>query len=137
MTLHKEQIDHINLVNWFHHEFPELADDFHHFANERVCSAQQGRTLKRMGVKKGVADFFLAFPMTYRSGLWIELKVGKNELTTEQSYFLHRKSERGYASICVYGFEQGKEAILNYLTEYKAIRKVDDLKNLYNSKTNC
>ncbi len=132
-----EQIDHINLVNWFHHEYPELADDFHHFANERQCSIQQGRTLKRMGVKKGVADFFLALPMTYRSGLWLELKVGKNKLSKEQSAFLHRKSERGYRALCVYGFDQAKDAILNYLTEYNAIRKVDELKNLYNGRPVC
>ena len=58
MTLGKEQIDHINIVNWFNYQFPELSEDLHHFANERTCSVQQGRILKRMGVKRGVSDFF-------------------------------------------------------------------------------
>ena len=44
-----EKVEHINLVNWFTFHFPELEDDFHHFANERRCSVQEGRMLKRYG----------------------------------------------------------------------------------------
>ena len=69
MSLKPEEIDHINLVNWFHHNFPELADDFHHFANERFLDVKNnpeqwntGRKLQRMGVKKNVSDFFFGFP---------------------------------------------------------------------------
>ena len=113
-----EQIDHINLRNWFEHKFPDLADDLHHFANERKCSIAEGRILKKMGVKRGVADFFLALPVSGKSGLWIELKVGKNKPTKEQMYFLGRKSNRGYEAVCVWGFEAAREVILSYLTPY-------------------
>ena len=113
-----EQIDHINLVNWFHHTFPELADDFHHIANERSCSPQQGRLLKRMGVKKGVADFFLAYPSHNCHGLWIELKVGKGKLSAEQIYFLERKAQRGYQAIAIWGFDAAKEYIIEYLEDH-------------------
>lgn len=115
MSLNPEQIDHINTVNWFHEEFPELAGDFHHFANERKCSYNEGRTLKRMGVKKGVADFFLALPCGLYHGLWIELKVGKGKLSVEQSEFLFRKNQRGYLAIAIWGHDAAKEVILNYL----------------------
>ena len=118
MTLNPEQIDHINLINWFHFHFPELADDFHHFANERRCSVQHGRLLKRMGVKKGVADFFLAFPFNGKAGLWIELKVGTGKPSLEQMAFLSRKMLRGYEALVVWGFEAAKEIILSYLKEY-------------------
>lgn len=47
-----ERIDHINIVNWFKRYYPELEEDFHHFANERRCTPQEGQMLKRMGVKK-------------------------------------------------------------------------------------
>ena len=117
-----EQIDHINLVNWFHYEFPELADDFHHFANERKCSQAQGKLLKRMAVKKGVADFFLAFPQNGFAGLWLELKVGKGKLSDEQTAFLNRKMIRGYRSLAVWGFEASKAFILSYLENYIAKR---------------
>jgi hypothetical protein len=117
--LQPEQAEHINVVNWFNYQYPELADDLHHFANERKCSIQQGRTLKRMGVKKGVADFFLAIPCGPYAGLWIELKAGKGKLSIEQSKFLYRKNERGYFAIAVWGFEAAKEVIKTYLNECK------------------
>ena len=86
-----EKVEHINVVNWFAFHFPDLEEDFHHFANERRCSVQEGRMLKRMGVKKGVADFFLALPQEEFHGLWIELKAGKGRLSKEQEQFLNRK----------------------------------------------
>ena len=69
MALQREQIQHINVVNWFTYQYPDLTEDFHHFANERRCSVQHGRILKRMGVKKGVSDFFLAIPCKGYHGL--------------------------------------------------------------------
>lgn len=115
MALKPEQIDHINLINWFEYHYPCIAEDLHHFANERKCTVMEGRKLKRMGVKKGVADFFLAIPNNLYHGLWIELKVGKGKLSIEQSEFLFRKNQRGYLAIAVWGFEAAKEVILNYL----------------------
>ena len=93
--LKPEQRDHIAIVEWFSYQYPELVKDFHHFANERKCSLQYGALLKRMGVQRGVADFFLGISCGGYHGLWIELKVGKGKLTTEQQDFLFRKTERG------------------------------------------
>lgn len=129
MALKPEQIDHINLINWFNHNFPELEADFHHFANERQCSIQQGRILKRMGVKKGVADFFLALPQNGKSGLWIELKVNNNKPSPEQVKFVNRKSERNYIAVFAWGFEAAKQIILCYLFDYMAIRDDNAQKN--------
>jgi len=115
MSLKPEQVDHINTVNWFKESFPEYAEDFHHFANERKCSQIEGRTLKRMGVAKGVSDFFLAIPCGGYHGLWIELKVGKGRLSKEQDAFLERKYIRGYMSMAVWGHDAAKALILSYL----------------------
>lgn len=117
MRLNEEQLHHTLIVNWFHTKYPSLADDFHHFANERKCSYQQGALLKRMGVKRGVADFFLAYPNKGTAGLWIELKVGKNKPTPEQVDFLKRKASRGYAAACVWGKEAVKAIIRDYLDD--------------------
>lgn len=114
----RERIDHINTVNWFKYHYPELDDDFHHFANERKCSPQEGQLLKRMGVKRGVADFFLAYPLNGKSGLWIELKVGTNKPSKEQQAFLDRKIERGYEAVCVWGTDAAREVISVYLRDY-------------------
>ena len=123
--LKPEEIDHINLVNWFNYEFPELKDDLHHFANERYLIPQAngghwqiGRKLKRMQVTKGVADFFLALPTNDSYGLWLELKVKGGRLSDEQKEFLKRKSMRGYTSVSVIGFEAAKQIIMSYLEEY-------------------
>jgi len=118
MALQPEQMEHINIVNWFNYQYPRLADDFHHFANERRCSIQSGRTLKRMGVKKGVPDFFLAFPIDEYAGLWLELKVGKNKLTVEQEAFLNLKTQRGYMCAACWGFDASIEVIKAYLKNY-------------------
>lgn len=120
----KERIDHINTVNWFKHYYPELEDDFHHFANERKFEKKggveyyAGLILKRMGVKRGVADFFLAFPQNGKAGLWIELKVDKNKPSQEQQAFLARKLQRGYEAVCVWGTNAAREAISAYLKDY-------------------
>jgi hypothetical protein len=132
-----EQVDHINLVNWFHHTYPELADDFHHFANERKCSIQQGRILKRMGVKKGVYDFFLALPQNGNAGFWLELKVGSGKLSLEQEQFGLRKTMRGYVAVHAWGFEAAKELILSYLRNYEPISSYTLPKTLFNGKPIC
>lgn len=118
MKLNPEEIDHINLVNWFHHDYPEFADDFHHFANQRKCSPQYGDKLKQMGVKKGVADFFLGIGKHGFHGLWIELKVGKGKLSKEQIAFIDRKNKRGYLAIAVWGETAAKGVIETYLKDY-------------------
>lgn len=137
MSLQPEQIEHINIVNWFNYQYPELSDDLHHFANERRCSIQQGRLLKRMGVKRGVADFFLAIPQSPYHGLWIELKVGKGKLSKEQKEFLSRKNERGYLATEVLGFEAAIETIRFYLKNYYSSRIENAQKNLLNDKPIC
>jgi hypothetical protein len=139
-----EEIDHINLVNWFDETYPELEPDFHHFANERFLIPkadgshwQAGRKLKRMNVKKGVADFFLALPMNGNHGLWLELKVGNNKPSKEQAAFLARKTQRGYVAVAVWGFEAAKEIISFYLLDYTTFREQNEPKNLFSSKSIC
>ena len=104
-------------MEWFHAQYPGLADDIHHFANERKCTPWFGKHLKEMGVKKGVADIFLAVPNSGKAGLWIELKVGNGRLTKEQREFLARKTARGYTALAVWGWEAAKEATITYLKE--------------------
>lgn len=137
MALRPEEIDHINTVNWFNEKYPHLADDFHHFANERKCTVMEGRKLKRMGVKKGVLDFHLAIPMGDFHGLWLELKVGKGKLLPEQIDFIRRKQSRGYVATAVWGFEAAKEIIMCYLSTYKHNCFNCIPKNLYNGKPIC
>jgi hypothetical protein len=122
MSLKPEQIAHINIVNWFKHDFPEFADDFHHFANERFIDVRNypglwhhAKTLSKMGIIKGISDFFLAVPMNDKAGLWVELKVEEGKLSPEQITFIERKISRGYEALAVWGEEAAKAVILTYL----------------------
>ena len=73
--------------------------------------------LKKMGVMAGVADIFLAYPSSGKSGLFIELKVGRNKPTDAQQYFLDCAINAGYQAEVCYGFDQAKHVIEEYLNE--------------------
>lgn len=129
MNLNPEQIIQINYINWFNEKFPEYKDDLYHFANERKCSVQEGRLLKRMGVKKGVFDFFLAVPrnkyvtcgndysFTYH-GFWIELKTLNGKKSKEQIEFGKRQESMGYHAVFAFGLDEAKQKTLEYLSYF-------------------
>jgi hypothetical protein len=113
--MNQEDIVQINVVNWFKHNFPHYKKDIHHFANQRRCSQQQGRLLKRMGVTKGVSDLHLALPKDDYAGMWLELKADNGKPTKEQLEFIEHKNNRGYYATWVTGENNAKREILNYL----------------------
>lgn len=110
-----EEIDQINFMNWVSYNLPDVFEDTHHFANQRSCSIQEGRKLKRMGVKRGVSDIFVAIPKNGKSGLWLELKVGSGKPSKEQIDFLARKQERGYVCRVAWGYSDAIDILLDYL----------------------
>lgn len=109
---HKERIEQINFMNWVRENYPDIWEDTYHFANERRCSVMEGRNLKKMGVKKGVSDIFVAVPYCGLSGLWIELKAEGGRLSEEQKEFITRMNSRGYLALAVWGADSAK-AVFN------------------------
>jgi hypothetical protein len=91
-----------------------------HIANERKCDARHGASLKLQGVRSGVSDYFLAYPTTRYSGLWIELKrrqggtINPNQLT-----WMQKMKEVGYDAQVARGWEEAKDKIEEYLNETK------------------
>jgi len=120
MSFSPEDIEHIKTVDWFRYEYPELKEDFHHFANQRKCTPMEGRKLKRMGVMRGVSDFFLAVPRHGHHGLWVELKAGAGRLSPEQKEFIKRKNANGYLAIPAWGYDEAKNIIKEYLQNASA-----------------
>ena len=114
--LGKEQIIHINLMNWISYNYPEIYEDTYHFANERRCSIQQGLLLKKMGVKSGVSDLFIAVPRNGYAGLWIELKSETGKLAKNQSDFISRMLKRGYHAVCVWSLDSAKYEFKQYIS---------------------
>lgn len=106
-TIHKTIIEWVNLN-------VELRRFVIHIANERKCSSGYGKILKDMGVRKGVADLFIALPRKGFCGAWIEIKSEKGRVSEEQRQFLTDMSQQGYFTQIVYSIDEGIKAIKDY-----------------------
>lgn len=70
--------------------------------------------LKRLGVKSGVPDLFLPYPVGNAHGLWIEMKSLTGRPTALQREWIEWPREQGYhAYVC-----NGAEAAINCLKMY-------------------
>ena len=74
-----------------------------------------GKKLKAEGVKSGVPDIFLGVPKNGKHGLFVELKVKPNKPSKNQLWWIYSLRAEGYAVEVCYGFEEAKDAIINYL----------------------
>ena len=86
-----------------------------HIPNEGKRSAYMGAKLKRMGMRGGAPDLFIACARGEYHGLFIEMKVGKNKPTKKQIGWLQRLSEEGYACTVCYGTDEAIRATKKYL----------------------
>lgn len=112
-----EHEDHLALVEWANYHII-CRRYLIHIENERQCTPAQGVMRKRKGVKKGVSDFFLAYPTGKHSGLWIELKRVKGGIVSpEQLDWLARMADVGYKAVVAHGFEEARQVIEDYLNE--------------------
>lgn len=72
--------------------------------------------LKATGVRRGIWDNFLPVPTEDWSGLYIELKVGKNKLTVEQEEFRNDLRHWYQFKVC-YGWEDARDRVVEYLKQ--------------------
>ena len=70
---------------------------------------------KKSGYKKGFPDLFIYEPRGSYHGLAIELKVGYNKQTLEQTIWMNELTKRGYLAMCSNGLDQTIEIIETYL----------------------
>lgn len=90
-----------------------------HIANESKTSWKNGKSMKDQGKKKGVSDYFLAYPWGGKSGLWIELKrtnKSLSKLSVEQAEWLSTCQRVGYETCVAYGAEEAMQKIKQYLS---------------------
>jgi hypothetical protein len=86
-----------------------------HIPNERKCSPQYGKQLKRMGVRAGFPDFFLPFSFGSYDGLFIELKRDqRSKLTRAQQEWIIKLKCR-YKADVAYGADHAIEIVKEYL----------------------
>ena len=114
MKLGAEDIEQCKLFDWIRSK-PELEPYCWHMANQRSCSAQQGRILKRMGVRSGVSDIFIAIANEMYNGLFIELKSQKGKVSNNQERFMIDMVSQGYYCTVCFGYEAARKVIEWYL----------------------
>lgn len=78
----------------------------------------EAKILKGQGVKSGVSDTFLAYPVKPYAGLWIELKSPKpykSQITKNQQEWIDLMQSVGYDAYIAYGWEEAANKITSYL----------------------
>lgn len=86
----------IEWCNWH----PPLDELVIHIANQRKCSKAYGGHLRKMGLKRGVPDLFVALQNHGFAGCFIEIKSAKGKLSPYQGEFLLRMKQQGYYVAC-------------------------------------
>jgi len=97
--------------------YPELRW-MHAVPNSAQRTPRQGAWMKAEGLKSGVWDIHLPIPRNWKSGLWIEMKCGKNKLTPAQEQFRLDLAVFFDFAVC-YSWTDAKDAIVRYLDEAK------------------
>jgi len=108
----EEDREQIALFEWA--EYKHL-DMIFHIPNGSNKSISQAVKFKRMGLKSGVPDIFLAIPMNGFHGLFIERKAKKGVISPTQKEWLKRLNEQGYRAVVAKGFEEAVKVIEEYL----------------------
>lgn len=71
--------------------------------------------LKAEGVKPGVCDVFLPYPLGGYCGLFIEMKIKGNKPTLEQLAYIEWLNDVGYLAVVAYGCNEAIAIIEKYL----------------------
>ncbi len=102
---------------------PILKDLYVKNDNEGKRTPAQGFQAKRMGLRPGASDLFIAYPTKSYSGLWLEVKRDKrytpSEMATDswiaQQVFIETMKRVGYQAQVCYGWVDGVRIITEYL----------------------
>lgn len=88
---------------------------FFHVPNGGNRNAREGAKLKLMGTQPGVSDVFIMVSLGGYSGLIIELKNFKGDLSPDQKEFLPAMHDQGFLCLVINDLETYKENVTTYL----------------------
>ena len=112
MSEHQAQV---NLFNWAKLEERRLPKLKKMFAIPNGGKRKSGWWEKTEGLKSGVLDILLPVKTASHSGLFIEMKWGKNKLTANQKVWKEWFEEEGFATAVCYEWYEARDVILKYL----------------------
>lgn len=96
-------------------QHPELAL-LHHVPNGGHRSKRTASALRRQGVKPGVPDVVLPVARDGHHGLYVEMKrLQGGRVSPEQCAWIEALSSQGYRAVLCRGWEQARDAIVDYL----------------------
>lgn len=87
---------------------------------------------KKLGLKAGVSDLFLAIPTKEYSGMWIEVKRKGGKLTKNQHAWFDKMQLMNYYTCVVYDVHDFDKEVNKYLFCYiadnrdKSLRKINE-----------
>lgn len=102
-------------VNWFRLQYPQFSDLLVAIPNGGSRNVIEAANLKKQGVKSGIPDLVLFVQNELMTGLFIELKVGRNKLTENQKKYFELLPKQGYQVEEVRSFDQFRTIIERYL----------------------
>ena len=73
--------------------------------------------LKRMGVQKGVPDYFFPEPVSPYHGMFVEFKTGKVKESKDQIDVIKALEKKGYFVAVVRSFEQFQKVVRRYFKD--------------------
>ncbi|WP_323638737.1 VRR-NUC domain-containing protein [Pectobacterium polonicum] len=95
----------------------KIGDYLLHIPNEGKRGPKAASDAKRLGVRAGVPDLFLALPRGEYAGLWIEMKAKGGKLSAQQEVWLKKMSSAGYKTEVCFGYDQAVHGIVKYFNK--------------------
>jgi hypothetical protein len=82
----------------------------------KLSKAQAGKAWAA-GMLAGAWDINLPVPRGIYHGMRIEMKFGRNTLTTDQKWYGRRLQELGWYVVACWSWDEAREQIIDYLTQ--------------------
>ena len=112
-------------VAWFDRQYPTLSPLLFAVPNGGSRNKIEAVSLKRQGVKAGIADLILLFPRQGHGALLIEMKYGKGQQRTSQKNWQLRAEAAGYRYVICRTFEEFVREVNRYLGMEACLRPSD------------
>ena len=103
----------MTVMQWIYMQ-PMLHPYIFHIPNGGDRSPQYASKLRKMGLKPGVSDLFIAMPKKGYHGMWLELKAKTGRLGPAQKVFLADMEAQGYLTKVCFSIEEAILTIQEY-----------------------
>lgn len=120
----KEALIQVAIIQWAQlhkHIAPEL-QWLHHIPNGGSRHAREAVNLKKQGVVPGILDLFLPAARHGYHGFYLEIKHGKNDLTSSQRDYSEYLTEQNYLARVYWDAWKAQDDLAWYLGIKKRAR---------------